>query len=252
MADEITTKTIPTGTEAYCADAVCVVARGVLLTEDELVQALRSRICSIVWDDTGRADLGNLLASIATTSFQTEGIRRLLSRTTDPEDWRVGEALAEAFLVDHRKCTFPWPSGRDLKNPTASPTGTDLVGFQHSDEQTAFCRFAFGEVKTSGQEQWPPSVWSGRHGLLNQIEQLRDSREVKDDLLFYLGHHAPATPWEVHYKTAASRYLTDPADISLFGVLIRDVEHKAKDLASRAGILSANCPSATSIELRAV
>ena len=100
------------------------------------------------------------------TSTNT-AIKALLSPKIVPEDWRVGEALAQAFLAAHRNCTFPWPASRDLRNPVSSPAGTDLVGFVDFDRGGLF---AFGEVKTSTQQQWPPSLIYGRHGLKQQME----------------------------------------------------------------------------------
>ena len=131
-------------------------------------------------------------------------------------------------------------------------SGTDIVGFQETNKETKLYRFAFGEVKTSEQEKWPPGVMNGRHGLMKQLEDLRDSTNVKDSLVKYLGHHADRAAWLPLYKSAAKRYLSDPCDVSLFGILIRDVEPKPEDLARRAKDLAAGCPDTTSIELRAM
>ena len=46
--------------------------------------------------------------------------------------------------------------------------------------------------------------------------------------------------------------MSNPADVSLFGVLVRDVEPRAKDLNKRAKALGEGCPATTSIELRAI
>ena len=126
------------------------------------------------------------------------------------------------------------------------------MGFQSTVTVDNAFRFAFGEVKTSEEEAWPPNVMYGRHGLKKQMEDLRDSRDVKDSLVGYLGHHAHGANWLPRYQSAATRYLANPADVSLFGVLIRDVEPKRQDLASRAGVLANGCPPETSIELRAM
>jgi hypothetical protein len=72
-----------------------------------------------------------------------------------PEEWRVGEALAEAYLVAHRTCKFPWPDGRDARKAGSSLPGADLVGFQ---QHGGTDRFAFGEVKTSGEIRYPPGA----------------------------------------------------------------------------------------------
>lgn len=244
--------TMVAGTECYNADATPITARGVTYNGAELDEALGSSVASILWDDAGVIDLNVILSSVVTTDFSEGSVRRILSSQPTPENWRIGEGLAEAFLIEHRNCEFPWPSGRDLRNPRSSPAGTDLVGFQKFYGAVKNCRFAFGEVKTSGQEAWPPAVVDGRHGLVKQIEGLRDTTDVKDNLVKYLGHHAQGSDWLSSYQDAARRYLANPNDISLFGVLIRDVEPKADDLSKRASDLASRCPSETSIELRAM
>ena len=244
--------TMAAGTEVYTADVPPVTARGVSYASAELDAALSGPVSSILWDDAGTADLRVLLTSLVTTGFSGDSVARVLANRSEPEDWRVGEALAEAFLVEHRDCQFPWPSGRDLRNPAASPAGTDLVGFQETTAETDQHRFAFGEVKTSEEETWPPSVMSGRHGLRHQLADLRDSARVKDSLVTYLGHHANRADWSPRYGSAATRYLRDPCDVSLFGLLVRDVEPRREDLAARAEELAEGCPAGTGIELRAM
>jgi hypothetical protein len=240
------------GTEVYNADAEPVIARGASYTDMEINAALGGSVSRILWDDAGTADLEAILTSVVTTDFSAKSVKRVLSSRATLENWRVGEALAEAFLAEHRACEFPWPSGRDLKNPNASPAGTDLVGFQKTGAAQNTHRFAFGEVKTSEQEAWPPSVMDGRHGLKKQLEDLRDSTAVKDSLVKYLGHHANGTSWFSRYQSAAERYLANFNDVSLFGVLVRDVEPKREDLERGAGDLASGCPAETSIELRAM
>lgn len=243
---------IAKGTETYNADAPPVKARGVFLTDTELDAALDGPVSDILWDKRGGKALEDILTGLITTEFADTSVRRILSVAPTPANWRVGEGMAEAFLVDHRECSFPWPSGRDLKNPNASPAGTDLVGFQRMGDPSRGHRYAFGEVKTSEQAAWPPGVMDGRHGLKKQLEDLRDSTAVKDSLVKYLGHHAAGADWFSKYQSATQRYLANPADVSLFGVLVRDVVPKPDDLAGRAKELAVNCPSGMSIELRAV
>lgn len=244
--------TLAVGTEIYNADATPVVARGASYTDAELDTAFRGSISRILWDDVGTADLQAILTGVVTTDFADRSVKRVLAKRATPENWRVGEGLAEAFLIERRGCDFPWPSGRDLKNPSASPAGTDLVGFQKMNAVENAHRFAFGEVKTSEQEAWPPSVMDGRHGLTKQLENLRDSTDAKDSLVKYLGHHAIGTDWLPRYRSAATRYLANPSDVSLFGVLVRDVNPKREDLMGRAGSLAVGCPAETGIELRAM
>lgn len=141
----------------------------------------------------------------------------------------MGEALAEIVISD-LGCFFPWPSGRDAKNPAASDAGTDLVGFHATDESVTF---AFGEVKTSSDPTAPPSATYGRHGLKEQIERLHMSFAVRRDLVTYLGFHAQGTHWEDDFRSAAQRFLTNDLNLLLFGVLIRDTDAAGADVAAR-------------------
>lgn len=244
--------TMAVGTEVYNVDSASVQARGVSYTDAELDAALAGPVSGALWDDAGRSDLEDLLAGVLATDFSADSFRRIFADQPVPENWRVGEAIGEAFLVQDRNCEFPWSPRRDLKNPSASPAGTDLVGFQKMNQSSNSHRFAFGEVKTSEQEAWPPDVIDGKHGLRNQLKDLRDWTATKDALLCYLGHHAQGSTWLRLYKSAATRYLADPADVSLFGILVRDVDPKPNDLSGLAMDMASGCPSATCIELRAM
>jgi len=244
--------TITAGTEVYNVDSPPVTARGATYNDTELDTALGGSVSHILWDDAGTAALEPVFTSLAETAFEVERVKQILTTRRPVENWRVGEGLAEAFLVEHRKCEFPWPSGRDLKNPSASPAGTDLVGFQQTDEVINPQCFAFGEVKTSDEEIWPPNVTYGRHGLKAQLENLRDSIQVKHDLVLYLGHHAAGVPWLPSYKSATKRYLSNSSDVSIYGILVRDVDPKPEDLQRRAAALAIGCPSKTCVELRAM
>jgi hypothetical protein len=236
------------GVEVYDADSTPVTARGASL-RDEDIAALPGRLDPILRDESGSAALASLLDGIDSTGFDPQVLQEVLSPIPSVESWRVGEAIGEAFLTDHRHCHFPWPGTRDLKNPSSSPGGTDLVGFQ---ETATFKRFAFGEVKTSRDPARPPSVVTGRHGLVAQLEALRDQSVIRSQLVRYLGHHAPGRNWQPVFKEATEAYLRDPHAIALFGIIVREVEPDARDLTARAGRLAAGCPPGISIELRAI
>lgn len=224
-------------------------AQGLSYSDEELDQALAAEVHDIVHDSAGKEELAEILGGIDGTDFSDAGIKALLSLNADPEDWRVGEALAQAYLVVHRTCSFPWPGSRDLKNPVSSPAGTDLVGFVQDGAQH---KFAFGEVKTSTEEKWPPSLIYGRHGLKQQLEDLRDSVEHKDALVRYLGLHASGRPWEGQFKQAVKTYLASKTNVAIFGVSIRDVSPSADDLSARAKSLANGTPADIKIELLAI
>lgn len=240
---------IAAGELAYTVEAPPLDVAGLILKDEEMRTALRDRLMSILDDSEGEQVLRSILEPLAETQFQTENLNQLLSATRQVPDWRVGEALAEAYLSDHCSCQFPWPGGRDLKNPASSPAGTDLVGFQNDGMNI---RFAFGEVKTSEESKWPPSVVKGRHGLKEQIGDLRDRKTVRDSLVLYLGHHAANAAWQESYRHAARRYLSDSTDVALFGLLVRDVSPNDLDLRAKAKALATNCPCKTSIVLKSI
>ncbi len=236
------------GIEAYRVDVGGVLAAGASFSDQDFTALLRDRVISIVHDDTGRIEVGALLADLAETSFAGERLQHILEDRQEPEPWRICEAIAEVFLTDERSCTFPWPTGRDLKNPASSPAGADLVGFV---DDARGSRFAYGEVKASQSQDSPPSVMYGRSGLVSQLESLRDDDRVKGRLMRYLAFRAKNAAWFDRFQAAARRYLNDPTDVSLFGVLVRDIAPNQRDLETRAQALASGRPEGTGIELRA-
>ena len=156
--------------------------------------------------------------------------RRILSDTKPPEDWRVGEALAESYLVHQKNCFFPWPDGRDERKSGSSLPGADLVGFQSNGTNDFF---AFGEVKTSTENKYPPGAMHGRTGLKQQLENLKDDVKIKDDLVRYLAHRATTASWGSRYRCAFKNYVQSKTNVRVFGFLIRDVEPNQEDLRIR-------------------
>ena len=232
-----------TGTSAF-------IAHGFSYDDEQLGEILSGPVKEILQDTAGNDELQELLGSVVSTTFEQEGLRELLADETVPDNWRVGEAIAEAFVADKGDCVFPWPTGRDLKNPNASPAGCDLTGFQPVDDEELPYRFAFGEVKTSEHNQAPPSVMTS---LGSQLHGLRDSRQVKNALCRYLGHHAARADWEPMFKSAAKRYLSSSTtDVAVYGVLVRDTVPNASDISGCARALAANCPAQTDIEMYAL
>ncbi len=233
----------------YQLGTIPVTGTGLGVDMQALAEELAGPTAALVLDHAGTRELRNLLDGLPDTQFAKDNLETLLTDTGEPEDWQVGEALAERYLTANRDCFFPWPDGRDERKRGSSLPGADLVGFQSSDGQE---RFAFGEVKTSSHAANPPSVSYGRHGLKQQMEDLRDRREVRDDLVRYLGHRAPAATWRSRYQAAVGAYLKDICDVRLFALMVRDVPPHEDDLRARVGALAVDCPAATLIELVAL
>ncbi len=237
------------GKSVYKTGTKPTTGEGLSFTDGELDNAINHRVAPLLRDDKGKAAIATLLAGVASTNFATAALKTALETPVQTQDWHVGEAFADAYLTDHCECHFPWPVGRDLRNVAASPAGADLVGFQ---KHTGTSRFAFGEVKTSTDATYPPNVMTGRHGMIAQLEELRDGAVTKNQLMIYLGHRAPGAAWHKAFVEAATRLLADPADISLFGILVRDVAPGDMDLKNRTAALAKNCPAKSSIELRSL
>ncbi len=241
--------TIALGTNNYSFGAAPCSGMGLSWTAADLDAAINGTVAGLVFDDSGKADIAALLAGLADTQFKKDGVERILADPDSVEDWRVGEAIAEAYAKHHRSSLFPWPDGRDERKSGSSLPGADLVGFQATPHGDCF---AFGEVKTSAQYQYPPGAMHGRTGLKQQLEDLRDDEGIRDDLVKYLAHRAPKAAWLDRYKAAATRYLANSSDVFIFGVLIRDVPPHQDDLRVRVTKLAKNCPGGTIIELFAI
>ena len=221
---------------------------GLAWSDEELDTALSGPVSEVLFDDEGKADIEEILLSLADTDFEQESVNRILEDPEDIEDWRVGEAIAETYLIDHRACYFPWPDGRDERKSGSSLPGADLVGFGTDSDGDCF---AFGEVKTSSDTNYPPGSMYGRTGLKQQLEDLRDSEPIRDDLFIYLAHRVKAS-WKPRFEAASKRYLKNSSDVQLYGVLVRDVPPHADDLRVRVHDLAENCPEGTDIELLAL
>ena len=132
------------------------------------------------------------------TEFAQEELTRILSFREDIESWRVGEAIAETYLTKHRSCYFPWPDSRDERKSGSSLPGADLVGFGADDNG---CCLAFGEGQDVPVRQ---NIHQARcmdeAGLKRQLEDLRDSKAIRDDLLKYLAYRAVLAPWKPSFE----------------------------------------------------
>lgn len=247
MNSETRKSVIATGNKEYEHGNPPVTGYGFSWTEEELNIAL-AESAKVVFDDSGRADISSLLSGLAETDFEKSQVERILSDTKPPEDWRVGEALAESYLVYHKDCYFPWPDGRDERKTGSSLPGADLVGFEKDGEEDFF---AFGEVKTSSENSYPPGTMHGRTGLKKQIEDLKD-KAIKDDLVRYLAHRAITASWKNRYINAAKKYIKSNTNVRIFGILIRDVRPSKDDLRARVDKLSHNAHTDMIIELLSI
>ena len=204
----------------------------------------------LLFDDEGKSVIEELIIpSEDETGFATDALRRILSAPESIENWRVGEAIAEAYLEDHHDCIFPWPDSRDERKSGSSLPGADLVGF--GVDSAGYC-FAFGETKTSSEDTYPPRVMYGRTGLTKQVEDLRDKVSIRNDLFRYLSFRSSGASWRPYFEVAGKRYLKNSSDVMLFGVLVRDVPPNGSDLQTCVHSLAKDCPEGTRIEILAI
>ena len=241
--------TIAAGTIAYTLGTIPVSGCGLLWSGEELDTALAGAVSEVVFDTSGKADIEALLAGLAETDFEKKELAQILTDPKPPEDWRVGEAVAECYLVQQKNCFFPWPDGRDERKTGSSLPGADLVGLHQAEGEDYF---VFGEVKTSTENKYPPGAMHGRTGLKQQLEDLKDSAKIKDDLVKYLGYRAGNATWQKQYQGAARKFLRDKNSIRIFGVLIRDVEPHEDDLRVRVEKLGQDIQGDITIELLAL
>lgn len=240
---------IAAGTIRYTLGTAPVSGRGVSWRADELEAALAGPVSEVVFDESGKADISALLSGLVETGFEKSQVERILANTQPPENWRVGEALAESYLVHQKACYFPWPDGRDERKTGSSLPGADLVGFQKDAGEDYF---VFGEVKTSAENTYPPGAMHGRHGLKQQLEDLKENTKIKDALVKYLGFRASTAAWMGRYQRAAKRYIQSKTSVRVFGVLVRDVEPHKDDLRVRVDKLAKDAYADMKIELLAV
>jgi len=237
------------GNLQYSLGRAPVTGEGRLLSAADLDAALDGPVRDAVLDSAGEQGFTNFLEGFSETEFDQTGLERVFSAQGEPESWRVGEGVAEVYLSDHYSCHFPWPDSRDERRSGSSLPGADLVGVC---SHAASDRFAFGEVKTSQDRNYPPGVVYGRGGLKQQIEDLKQDVSVRDDLVRYLAHRAPRTPWAARFVAAFVRYCADSTDVSVFGVLVRDVVPDQDDLRARVTGLASNCPGRMTLSLLAL
>lgn len=222
---------------------------GISWSNEELDSALLGAVSDIVFDTKGTSEVSALLDGVQGTDFNQSGIKRVLETVRPPENWRVGEAIGESYISTHRDCLFPWPDARDERKSGSSLPGADLVGFEFESHEA---RFAFGEVKTSTENQYPPGAFYGRTGLKQQLEDLRDKVDIRDTLVKYLMFRANNATWKDSYVSAFIRYNKSSTDVRLYGILIRDVPHNSEDLRIRVTKLNTNCPEDMRICLLAI
>lgn len=241
------------GALVYAENHATVPTKGYQFEQAELEAARKGLIKKILDDEKGLFDVADLCNSLELTEFGKTNVVEILKPIPEQEyskGWREGEALAEAWLITHKNCEFPWPFNRDMRHHKASLPGAELVGFIGAAPNDF--RLAFGQVKTSYDPTYPPSVIdAGDKSLIRQGLELRDDENIKATLFTYLATRAVSNPtWTPKFRAAAVRYLNSGRlEYVIFGVLVRDVDNDPRDLRRAATKLAEDCPALTKIEL---
>ncbi len=205
---------LPIGTAVYKESHNGFSIKGFSYTEEN-VESSAQIVAGICFDSSGQESFENYMLSLSDTGFAPI--------TTVPpviKDWQVGEGFAEAYVTAHSSCSFPWSNNRDLKNPNSSLTGADMVGFHQG-------QFAFGEVKTSAENKFPPQVTTKKEdGLNTQLNKLCSDHSLRWVLVQYLYYRQKNSD---EYKDACKAYLENNHNFYIFGVLVRSTEPTIND-----------------------
>ncbi len=109
-------------TQAYPAAGVDQCWRGVKIDDaDEFDAYLRGPVWDRANDAGFEADLAQDLQALATTEMATQTPESLLNAVVAPQDWEIGEAMAECLLSDEVNAVWPWNENRDRKTPQGLP-----------------------------------------------------------------------------------------------------------------------------------
>lgn len=237
----------------YNGSQNCVSWKGLILSNgDDFSTFIQGEVAQRLNDIPGRDDFQNHLRGLASTGMAKDSLEAVLNAEVPEErDWAVGEALAEALLIHIHKVVFPWNMERDKRNIRGSLPGADIIGFLPLDSDF---RLALGEVKTSGENKYPPQVMSGRSGHMGyQIDNLATNMGTIYRLLKWLHPRCKGTAHQEAFDKSVSFYLkSGNKAASLFGILIRDTVPNKLDLQGRGNALSGTVVQPASCELIAV
>lgn len=196
-------------------------------------------------DQSFRAEL----KALAGTGVATEFVDKSLRSVPAPQDWEVGEALAECLLGHDpsREVHWPWNRASERRTPRGSSPGPDLVGFARVGGEMLLL---FGEVKTSANPKCPPSVMKGSHGMESQLVRLALRHDIGMTLLNWLRPKCQDPPFLQYFQESAKRYLESEGRVALLvGALIRDTHPDERDLAGSGASLKNQTDNQTRIDL---
>ena len=217
----------PIGTGVYRLGAEPCLGTGIEWTPEESRDASDGSVADVLNDVISSQIVTEALGAMAQAEFGTGRIDAVTASVPEPS-YRLGASVAGAYLCAWRDCTFPWRVSGDLRPQAASPAGPDLV-LVGLKVETGGHYLVFGEVNTSKQHVYPPSVMWSQSRLLQQLEDLRTDRALRYRLIRNLISRCTGDVRE-RFIAAARRHTADPNDCRFFGVLGQDVLPDERDL----------------------
>ena len=200
---------------------------------------ISERVSSRYHDVPGAREIAERFSALSYTEF--EDMTKSLNLKRGYEEYGIAEALVECFLEDCGDARFPYLSARDNKNPRASQTGPDLVGFFYPTKDKV-C-FLFGEVKLSHEARSPPTVTRKKKtGLVDQLKNLGVD-EKRDDLIQWLAQKMLRSDDCEDYCRAWRFYNRDKTRFKIVGVLVRTVTPDSWTLEALFDQLDPHIPS---------
>lgn len=207
---------IPKGKIEYNINSERIVAFGISHSKEEMELSLCTDVYDKLYDVKGNMDLVN---SLQDTGFDRMLIMEKIFPQNRKESWEVGEAYAQSYAESNLSAVIPWGITRDIKKPGSSLPGADIVGLFKHESGTYFL---FGEIKTSSDQNCPPKVMYGEHGLKQQLEDLCQKKELTSQLVKYLAHRLKGDTLWPQYKEAFQNYMGSEEAVHILGVLVRD------------------------------
>jgi len=219
-------------------------------TEDEMVAMsadVKERALDLAYESEVASKLHDLASTGASAQWLAEFLQEAVSHEVLP--WQVGEAIAEAVLEDSQGVTLPWNVRRDERNPRASLQGADIVGI--SDEPQG-SRLVFGEVKSSSDQNSPPTVVTGKSGMDKQLERLIEDNKLKFALIKWLSARVDDEAG-ISFNEALTAFIDSKGtSVRFIGVLVRDTPANKNDVSRRGRALGGQVPEPGSVELYAM
>lgn len=201
------------------------VCKGYTIDDAKLDSYLKDQIRRIIFDTKGTEDL---IAELQSTDFSEAELKQVFSLESQEEllkNFRIGEALVEVLLAEHFNVVFYWNSVRDETNPHGNRTGVDIIGFQKRNNKL---NFVFVEVKTSNDEDAPPSVI---YSLTKQLEDLASYDHTSKNAIRSLGFKAKSEGFIKDFREALKEFVGKRYVIA--GGLVRDTSPNKLDVEKR-------------------